>query len=607
MKNIRRLFNYTKPYTLHVVLNIAFNILSVIFGLFTIAMVIPFLRLIFKLEEAPAIKAPVDAGNLTQAKEYFYGQLTNLITIYGQQYALLVLCFAIIGLFLLKNLARYLAMYYLAPVRNGVVADIRQQIYDKILGLPLAYFSGERKGDIMSRSSSDVAEVEWSIMSGLEMIFREPLTIIITLVWLYIISPQLTLTSLVLLPLAGLLIGRIGKSLKKVSTQSQNKLGEILSLLDETLGGLRIIKGFTAESAMKERFKNENKSFLHLQNRIYRRRDLASPLSEFMGVGVMVILIWIGGSLILGGDKILSPEEFIFYIALFSQILSPAKALTTAWYSLRKGFASLGRIDHILNAADTVAEQPAAIAIQSFNQKIEYKNVSFKYEEQYVLKNINLTIEKGKTIAIVGPSGAGKSTLADLLPRFYDCSEGEILIDGHNVKELTLNSLRGLTGIVSQETVLFNDSIANNILLGKPGANAQQIADAAKVANAHEFIEKLDSGYQSNIGDRGGKLSGGQRQRLSIARAVLKNPPILILDEATSSLDTESERLVQEALAALIQNHTSIVIAHRLSTIQNADEIIVLNDGEIAERGTHNELMAKAGLYKRLCDLQAFK
>ncbi len=605
MKNIRRLFNYTKPYTAFVALNVLFNILSVIFGLFTIAMVIPFLRLIFKLEE-PAAQA-VNTGSLQQAKEYFYTKLSSLITIYGQQNALLGLCFVILVLFFLKNLCRYLAMYYLAPVRNGVVADIRQQIYNKILGLPLGYFSGERKGDIMARASSDVAEVEWSIMSGLEMIFREPLTIIITLVWLAIISPQLTLTSLVLLPLAGILIGRIGKTLKKVSTESQNKLGEILTLLDETLGGLRIIKGFTAEDSMKNRFKDENKSFLNLQNRIYRRRDLASPLSEFMGVGVMVVLIWLGGSLILGGDKKLTPEEFIFYIVLFSQILNPAKSLTSAWYSLRKGFASLGRIDHILNATDTVAEQADAVAITEFANKIEYRNVSFKYNTQTVLKNINLTIEKGKTIAIVGPSGAGKSTLADLLPRFYDCTEGEILIDGKNVKDLKINSLRSLTGIVSQETVLFNDTIANNILLGKPGATLQQIADAAKVANAHEFIEKLDNGYQNNIGDRGGKLSGGQRQRLSIARAVLKNPPILILDEATSSLDTESERLVQEALAALIQNHTSVVIAHRLSTIQNADEIIVMNEGEIAERGTHNELIALGGLYKRLCDLQAFK
>lgn len=586
-------------------LNVLFNILSVIFGLFTIAMVIPFLRLIFKLDAETTTAVPTDT--LAQAKQYFYNTLTAFINSNGQQYSLLMLCLAIVVLFLLKNLFRYLAMYCLAPVRNGVVADIRQQIYDKILGLPLGYFSGERKGDIMARSSSDVAEVEWSIMSGLEMIFREPLTIVITLTCLYIISPQLTLASLVLLPLAGLLIGRLGKSLKKVSAESQHKLGEILTLLDETLGGLRIIKGFTAEQAMKDRFKNENKQYYHLQNRIYQRRDLASPLSEFLGVTVMVVLIWLGGSLILGGDKILGPDEFIGYIALFSQILNPAKALTSAWYSLRKGFASLARIDHILDAEDTVPELAGAVAINGFASKIEYKNVSFKYQQQYVLKNINLTVEKGKTIAIVGPSGAGKSTLADLLPRFYDCTDGEILIDGQNIKQLKIASLRGLTGIVSQETVLFNDSVANNILLGNPTAGLAEVEEAAKIANAHEFIAKMDNGYQSNIGDRGGKLSGGQRQRLSIARAVLKNPPVLILDEATSSLDTESERLVQDALAKLIKTHTSIVIAHRLSTIQNADEIIVMNEGEISERGTHNELIAKGGLYKRLCDLQAFK
>lgn len=605
MKNIRRLFSYTKPYTGYMVLNVLFNILSVIFGLFTIAMVVPFLRLIFKLEESRT--SVVETSNLSGIKEEVYSRLGNMVNAYGQQYALLMLCVAIVALFFLKNLFRYLAMYSLAPVRNGVVADLRQHIYDKILGLPLAYFSGERKGDIMARSSSDVAEVEWSVMSALEMIFREPLTIILTLALLFFVSPQLTLTSLVLLPLAGLLIGRIGKSLKKVSAQSQHKLGEILTLLDETLGGLRIIKGFTAEEAMKNRYRSENKSFFNLQNRIYRKRDLASPLSEFLGVGVMVVLIWMGGSLILSGNYELKPEEFIYYIALFSQILNPAKALTSAWYSLKKGFASLDRIDHILNAPDTVAEKADAIAIAGFEDKIEYRNVSFKYHTQTVLKNINLTIERGKTIAIVGPSGAGKSTLADLLPRFYDCTEGEILIDGKNVKDLKTTSLRELTGIVSQETVLFNDTVANNILLGKQGATQQQVEEAAAVANAHEFIAKLDNGYQTNIGDRGGKLSGGQRQRLSIARAVLKNPPILILDEATSSLDTESERLVQEALSNLIQSHTSIVIAHRLSTIQNADEIIVLNEGEIAERGTHTQLLAKNGLYKRLCDLQAFK
>jgi subfamily B ATP-binding cassette protein MsbA len=605
MNKFKRLFAYTRPYSKYVGLNIVFNIFSVIFGLFTIAMVIPFLRLIFKLEDTTQAATPA-MGGMQHAKEYFYGQLSGFINLYGQQYALLMLCLGIVILFFLKNLFRYLAMYFLAPVRNGVVSDLRQKVYNKILGLPLGYFSDERKGDIMSRTTSDVAEVEWSIMSGLEMVYREPLSILITLGMLYFVSPELTITSLVLLPIAGLLIGRLGKTLKKSSSLGQSKLGEILSLIDETLGGLRIIKGFTAEGQMKEKFKAENSAFNRLQNTIYRRRDLASPLSEFLGTTVMVILIWIGGSLILSGDKRLNPEEFIFFIALFSQILNPAKALTSAWYNLQKGFASLDRIDHILDAEDTVAEKANPAVITDFEHAIEYKNLRFKYNTKNVLNNINLKIEKGKTIALVGPSGAGKTTLADLLPRFYDCTEGELLIDGKNVKDLSIHSLRGLIGVVSQETVLFNDSVANNILLGKQGATTAEIEEAGRIANAQEFIARLDGGYNYNIGDRGTKLSGGQRQRLSIARAVLKNPPILILDEATSALDTESEKLVQDALTVLMKTRTSIVIAHRLSTIQNADEIIVLNDGEIVERGTHNELINKGGLYKRLCDLQAF-
>ncbi|UPT67551.1 MAG: ABC transporter ATP-binding protein/permease [Sphingobacteriales bacterium JAD_PAG50586_3] len=606
MNKFKRLFAYTRPYSKYVWLNIVFNILSVIFGLFTIAMVIPFLRLIFKLEDTTQTLTPAAAGSMQSAKQYFYGQLSGFINLYGQQYALLMLCFGIVTLFFLKNLFRYLTMYFLAPVRNGVVSDLRQKVYNKILGLPLGYFSDERKGDIMSRTTSDVAEVEWSIMSGLEMVYREPLSILITLGMLYFVSPELTITSLVLLPIAGLLIGRLGKTLKKASGRGQSKLGEILSLIDETLGGLRIIKGFTAEGQMKDKFKAENSAFTRLQNTIYRRRDLASPLSEFLGTTVMVILIWIGGSLILQGNNKLNPEEFIFFIALFSQILNPAKALTSAWYNLQKGFASLDRIDHILDAEDTVAEKTNPITITDFEHAIEYKNLSFKYNTKNVLNNINLKIEKGKTIALVGPSGAGKTTLADLLPRFYDCSEGKLLIDGNNVKDLSIQSLRRLIGVVSQETVLFNDSVANNILLGKQGATQAEIEEAGRIANAQEFIARLDGEYNYNIGDRGTKLSGGQRQRLSIARAVLKNPPILILDEATSALDTESEKLVQDALTVLMKTRTSIVIAHRLSTIQNADEIIVLNDGEIVERGTHNELIGKAGLYKRLCDLQAF-
>ena len=502
-----------------------------------------------------------------------------------------------------------MAMYYLAPIRNGVVRDLRLSIYRKILALPIGYFTDERKGDIMARMTSDVQEIEWGIMNSLEAAFREPLNIIIFLITMFTMSPQLTLFVLIMLPMAALLIGRIGKSLKKKSAQAQEKTGELLSNIEETLGGLRIIHAFTAEDKSTARFGKINHDQYSLMNRISRRKDLASPLSEFLGTLVMMIVMYFGGRIVMTPRTALGPSEFIAFIAIFSQLLPPAKSLTQAWYNIQKGMASSERIYKILDAEINVKELPDAKAIQKFDDKIEFKNVSFSYRKDdmvYVLKDINLTIPKGKTIALVGQSGSGKTTLADMLPRYYDPNNGEILIDGNNLKSLKIKDLRRLLGVVTQESILFNDSVLNNIAFGLDNVSEEDVINAAKVANAHEFIANLPQGYHTFIGDRGGKLSGGQRQRLSIARAVLKNPPVLILDEATSALDTESERLVQDALTTLMKQRTTLVIAHRLSTIIHADEIIVMQQGEIKERGTHHELLAANGYYKKLYDLQSF-
>ena len=502
-----------------------------------------------------------------------------------------------------------MAMYYLAPIRNGVVRDLRLSIYRKILALPIGYFTDERKGDIMARMTSDVQEIEWGIMNSLEAAFREPLNIIIFLITMFTMSPQLTLFVLIMLPMAALLIGRIGKSLKKKSAQAQEKTGELLSNIEETLGGLRIIHAFTAEDKSTARFGKINHDQYSLMNRISRRKDLASPLSEFLGTLVMMIVMYFGGRIVMTPRTALGPSEFIAFIAIFSQLLPPAKSLTQAWYNIQKGMASSERIYKILDAEINVKELPDAKAIQKFDDKIEFKNVSFSYRKDdmvYVLKDINLTIPKGKTIALVGQSGSGKTTLADMLPRYYDPNNGEILIDGNNLKALKIKDLRQLLGVVTQESILFNDSVLNNIAFGLDNVSEEDVINAAKVANAHEFIANLPQGYHTFIGDRGGKLSGGQRQRLSIARAVLKNPPVLILDEATSALDTESERLVQDALTTLMKQRTTLVIAHRLSTIIHADEIIVMQQGEIKERGTHHELLAANGYYKKLYDLQSF-
>ena len=571
-------------------------------------MIVPFLNVLFSQERNYQLMSWSMSVKTLLNNFNFY--LSKFVMEHGQLEALTLISGLVVVLFLLKNLTRYMAMYYLVPIRNGVVRDIRRDVYRKILSLPIGYFTDERKGDIMARLTNDVQEVEWGIMNSLEAMFREPLNIIIFLITMFTMSPELMLFVLVLLPIAGLLIGRIGKSLKKRSAQAQERMGQLLSTLEETLGGLRIIHAFTAEERAANRFGEVNQQHFRLQNKIGRRRDLASPLSEFLGAVVLTIVMYFGGRLVLGPESKLEPSEFIAFIAIFSQLIPPAKSLTQAWYNIQKGLASSERIYHILDAPVAVKDPVHPIDISGFHKSIRFDHISFAYrkgDEGYVLKDIQLEVPVGQTIALVGQSGSGKTTLADMLPRYYDCDKGQVLLDGINIRDLRIKDLRKLIGVVTQESILFNDTVFNNIAFGMDAVSKEAVIAAAKVANAHDFISAMPDGYDTNIGDRGGKLSGGQRQRLSIARAVLKNPPILILDEATSALDTESERLVQDALTHLMQNRTTLVIAHRLSTIIHADEIIVMNKGEIVERGTHKELLERGGYYKRLYELQTFQ
>jgi len=599
-----RIFKYALPYWRYASLNIVFNILSVLFSLGSLAMVIPFLRLLFGKQDLVLVKP--DSFSMSSIYDYFNYYVSRIIIDYGKVEALIFICILVIILIFLKNFFRYMGMYYLAPVRNGVVKDLRNDLYLKILILPLSYFTEQKKGDIMARMTNDVQEVEWSIMSSLEMIFRDPLNIVIFLIVLLVMSPQLTLFVLVLLPLTALLIGRIGKSLKRSSDKVQKRMGIILSMIEETISGLRIIKAFNAIDYSEEKFKDVNDNYTKMMIKVYRKRDLANPLSEFLGVLVGVVIIWFGGKFVLGKNPSITADVFITYVVIFSQIIPPVKSFVTAFYNIQKGAASADRIQYVLDAEEVIEEKADARTIKEFANEIVYNNVSFTYEKEQVLSNVQLTIKKGKTIALVGPSGGGKSTMVDLLPRFYDCTKGEIKIDGIPIKDLVISDLRGLMGIVTQESILFNDTVFNNIAFGLKNVKEEDVIEAARIANAHEFIIEMENGYHTFIGDRGSKLSGGQRQRLSIARAILKNPPVLILDEATSSLDTESERLVQDALENLMKNRTSIVIAHRLSTIQHADEIIVLQKGEIVERGKHADLLAQNGMYKKLCDMQSF-
>jgi subfamily B ATP-binding cassette protein MsbA len=568
-------------------------------------MLVPFMDLIFGSSSLSGV-AKIATNNTSGLKDILYNFLQNSIAQYGKVAALGWICFGIITAVLLKNLFLYLSFYFLAPIRNAVTRKYSKLLYNKILQLPIGYFTEQRKGDILSRSSNDIAELETSIIGALEGMIKEPLNIIGIIIVLFVISVKLTLFVFVLLPLAGLIVGRIGRSLKKQTNKAQVKWGEIMTQMEETLTGLRIIKAFNAEGRVKKSFFGLIDEIFLIKNKILYRRDLASPLSESLGVIILCCVLWFGGKLVLSGE-ILSGSSFIGYVALFSQIINPAKALSQAVYNVNRGTATLDRLNEVLEAPIIVEEASNPIELVGFKDSIQFENVQFSYQDISILNNINLTIQKGKTIALVGSSGAGKSTLADLVPRFHDVSKGSLLIDGKNIKDYSLHSLRNQISIVTQEPILFNDTIAANIALGKPDATKEEIIAAAKIANAYDFISTKEDGFETMIGDRGSKLSGGERQRLTIARAVLKNPPILILDEATSALDTESEKLVQDAINNMMQNRTSIVIAHRLSTIRHADEIIVLQKGEIVERGNHDELLALNGYYRKLIEMQEVK
>jgi subfamily B ATP-binding cassette protein MsbA len=604
MKKFFRIISYIKEYKAQMAWYGLFITLSIVFSLFSLGMLTPFLDLIFGKSALSSL--PVNAIDASSIKDVIYGFLQNNIAKYGKSYALGWICLFIIVSIFLKNLFLYLSYYFLAPIRNEVTRKYSKLLYNKILALPIGYFTEQRKGDILSRSSNDIAELENSVVGALEGLIKEPLNIIGILIFLFFISFKLTLFVFILLPIAGFVVGRIGRSLKKQTNKAQVKWGEILSQMEETLTGLRIIKGFNAEQKVKKQFYGLIDDIFGIKNRISYRRDLASPISEFLGVTILSGVLWFGGNLVLSGD-ILSPGSFITYVALFSQIINPAKALSQAVYNVNRGTATLDRLNEILEAPVTVNDITNPIQLSEFKDSISFENVGFSYQDDTILHNINLTVKKGKLVALVGSSGAGKSTLADLVPRFHDVSEGQLLIDGVNIKDYSLHSLRQQISIVTQEPILFNDTIAANIALGKPEATEEEIIAAAKIANAYDFIIKKEGGFNSTIGDRGSKLSGGERQRLTIARAVLKNPPILILDEATSALDTESEKLVQDAINNMMQNRTSIVIAHRLSTIRHADEIIVMQKGKIVERGNHETLLAQNGYYQKLIEMQEVK
>ncbi|HZH71610.1 MAG TPA: ABC transporter ATP-binding protein [Mariniphaga sp.] len=606
MKDFLQLLRrFIPPYRWKLVWNIIFNFLSAIFGAFSFLLLIPSLKILFGTQELVVAK-PVVELNISSLEQLFNYYISQVIIKYSQENALIFVGIFIIITVFLKVGFYYLGNYMIVVIRNGVVRDIRSKIYRKVLRLQLGFFSDERKGDIMSRMTGDVTEVENSIMNSLDMMIKNPILILVSVIVMLYMSWSLTLFVFVMFPIAGYIIGRIGKSLKKESRKGQHKMGEILSIIEEDLSGLRIIKAFNAEKRAINRFEKENENYFNIMNQLMWRRFLAHPMSEFLGTTIIIVVLWYGGQLILNERSSLDAATFIGYLVFFYNIINPAKAFSTALYSVEKGLASMERIDKILTTPSGIKEVPGAQSINSFDTSIVYDNVSFAYNSEKVLKNISLEIKKGQTIAFVGRSGSGKTTMVDLLPRFYDVTDGLITINNIDLRQLKLQDLRNLIGYVNQEPILFNDSFFNNIAFGMEHATEEEVVQAAKIANAHEFIITSDNGYHTTIGDRGDKLSGGQKQRLSIARAVLKNPPILILDEATSSLDTESERLVQDALEKLMRNRTSLVIAHRLSTIKNADMICVLHKGQLVEKGTHEDLLKAEGRYMKLHKLQAF-
>ena len=609
MRKYSLFFKYLTFYKKGILKYFGCVLLSVIFSVFSIALLFPFLEIIFNNDNA-VVPKPKSIGfssaTILQTLKY---EVANIISTHGKMYALGFVCIFIIVTILLKNLFLYLSFYVMSPIRNGIVLRLRKDLYDKIIKLPIGYFTEQKKGDLMSRMTNDIGELEFGVAVVLSSLIKEPLNIIFFLSTLFFLSVKLSLILLILLPVSGFLIGRLSRSLKKHGGVAAEKSSDAMAIMDETLGGMRVIKAFNAEGQVRAKFNKANDELFHVRNKMNFRRDLASPTSEFMGIIVLCIILWIGGYLIIENKGVgLNGSAFIMYIGVFAQIINPAKSVSDAFSTLQRGTAAIGRVEEIIKAPISIDDNESGKILTEFKESIEFRNVCFSYDDVEILKDINFKIEKGKTVALVGSSGAGKSTLADLIPRFHDVTSGEILVDGVNLKDYSLKSVRNLISIVTQEPILFNDTIEANIKMGNQNATQAEIEEAAKTANAYQFITKKEEGFATNIGDRGTKLSGGERQRMTIARALLKNPPILILDEATSSLDTESERLVQDAIDNMMQNRTSVVIAHRLSTVRHADEIIVLQKGRIIERGTHDVLMQNSnGLYKKLIELQEVK
>ncbi len=603
---MKLLVRFVPPYKKQLALNIVFNVLAALLTLFSFALIIPILEMLFGINTTTYDFMPWDGGKLDKVVvNNFYYYVQSIIGRYGQSVALAAIAAAMVVMTALKTASIYLSAYFMIPIRTGVVRDLRNSMYRKITSLPIGFFSNERKGDVMARMSGDVTEVENSIMSSLNMLFKNPIMIIACLVMMIVVSWQLTVFVLLLLPVVGWIMGTVGKRLKRVSLEGQNQWGVLLSNIEETIGGLRIIKAFNAEQKVRRRFSEQNELYRDINNRINRRHELAHPMSEFLGTLAICVVLWFGGTLILSGNSTITAPKFIYYMVIFYSIINPAKELSKAAYSIQRGRASLERIDKILLADNPICDPEQPVPLTGIEQGIAYRGVTFGYtDDTPVLHEVSLEIPRGQTVALVGQSGSGKTTLADLLPRFYDVQQGSITIDGTDIRQMRVADLRALMGNVNQEAILFNDSFYNNITFGVASATREQVEEAARIANAYDFIMETEQGFDTNIGDRGCKLSGGQRQRISIARAILKNPPVLILDEATSALDTESEHLVQEALDHLMRGRTTLVIAHRLSTIKNADLICVMQDGRIVERGTHAELIAREGVYKHLVDMQ---